>query len=520
MVGRPSTHRVITQYTMASGKCFKCGSKGHWARDCSGDGKKKTSPQRTPGKKSSPLGSCKGEPPAKRRKQSPEMQPKGAKLSPMQEEALNAVVVARKNVFLTGSAGVGKSFLLNAILRALRGYRHIRHYVTASTGVAAVPLQGTTLHSFAGVGMGEGSFEELLQGVRAKRSACERWNNCDVLVVDEVSMVPGPLWEKLDKIARAIRGKPTLPFGGIQLVLCGDFLQLPPVTRSKESLVPFAFETDAWRQAALQVFTLTEPYRQRDIEFVSMLNAIRCNDDARMTAIVESLNSACVGRESNAADSIKPTKLYPHRHNTDQENQIRLAALPGEVHAYDAVDQGEQPFLDMLTKNCIAPARIELKEGAQVLLTWNLDLARGLCNGSRGCVVGFSVPPPDEAPEIGAPLIQAAGVAYPVVLFANGERELITPRTWEIKKPGMRSVTVASRTQISLITAWAMTIHKCQGMTIPCVDIDPGLIFECGQAYVALSRVCSLEGLRFLAPLRRAVIRADPRAVEYYKHPY
>ena len=531
---------------MSKGSCFGCGEEGHWARDCpaprrKGGGAAPAGKQQAFVSKRGPEASS-GEPAAKRMRLAAaassdeairgftqqEAEEELYQLSPTQEAGISACLDDMKNVFITGSAGVGKSFLLRRLLSRLRS-RGCVYYATASTGAAAVAIQGTTLHAFAGIGISNDSVEVLVRSIRKNSQACERWVNCRCLIIDEISMIDGHLLDKLEEIARIIRGN-SEPFGGIRLVFCGDFFQLPPVPRKSptgfgEERMPFAFESAAWKRSIQYVVLLTEPFRQADPEFVRLLEAIRCGGDG-VVAAVESINRSCLGRRFEDGDFIQPTTLYPHRASVDNENARQLAALEGELKIFEAHDEGQQPFLSQLQSACNAPAHLELKVGAQVVLLKNLDLKQGLCNGSRGRVIGFSVPIDPSATAsstAGGPPPAAEALSFPIVQFVNGVKKTMSPCVWEIKKPGARDpsgAAAASRIQIPLMLAWALSVHKCQGMTLDRVRVDLRQAFTCGQVYVAISRARSLEGLQLMERVPSRVVCASKIVKTYYKNPY
>lgn len=289
-----------------------------------------------------------------------------------------------ESFFFSGSAGTGKSYLLREIVRQLKNkHGQDKVYVTSSTGVAACNVGGCTLHSFAGIGIGALDFEQLEESVKKKRYVVERWKRAQVLIVDEVSMLDGDTFEKIEFLARKIR-KSELPFGGLQVIFCGDFLQLPPVA-PRGSDVRFAFESEAWNRVVKKTFVLHQPFRQKNPEFVKVLNEIRVG---KVTSDGIELLKTCADREFPDTE-IKPTKLYPHRHAVQIENNKNLQELKGELRVYTATDSGEEPFLSQIKRHCCAPQVLEIKKDAQVILLKNLDIENKLVNGSRGVVIGF-----------------------------------------------------------------------------------------------------------------------------------
>uniref|UniRef100_F6VQD1 ATP-dependent DNA helicase PIF1 n=1 Tax=Xenopus tropicalis TaxID=8364 RepID=F6VQD1_XENTR len=376
--------------------------------------------------------------------------PKQVRLSTEQSLVLNTVLSGR-NVFFTGSAGTGKSYLLKRIVGALPPKST---YATASTGVAACHIGGTTLHAFAGIGTGKASIEQCIE--LAKRPGVrQHWTGCKHLIIDEISMVEGEFFDKLEAVARAVRGKDE-PFGGIQLIVCGDFLQLPPVTQAS-SQTKFCFQARSWRKCIHLTMELTEVRRQTDKNFISLLQAIR------------------LGR-------------YIIHLST------RLKDL-GESHLYEALDS-DPMLVKTINAQCPVNQQIQLKKGAQVMLAKNLDVSRGLVNGARGVVTKF----------------EEGNKNLPVVRFLCGVTEVIKPDRWVFKGHGGIYL---SRQQLPLKLAWAISIHKSQGMSLDCVEISLSRVFESGQAYVALSRARNLEGLRVM-DFDPKVVRANPYVLQFY----
>ncbi|KAK7945154.1 hypothetical protein WMY93_000882 [Mugilogobius chulae] len=367
-----------------------------------------------------------------------------------EQAAVLSAVLSGKNVFFTGSAGTGKSFLLKRIIGSLPPKST---YATASTGVAACHIGGTTLHSFAGIGSGSAPLEQCIE-LAQRPGVLQHWTSCRHLIIDEVSMVEAQYFDKLESVARSVR-RSTEPFGGIQLIVCGDFLQLPPVSKGKDK-ASFCFQSRSWRKVIHVNMELSEVRRQTDQSFISLLQAVRVG---RVTEEVTSrlLHSAYHTIER---DGILATRLCTHKDDVELTNQNKL-------------------------------------HSCQVMLTKNLDVARGLVNGARGVVVSFDT--------------EKHG--YPRVRFLCGVTEAMKPERWVFKSGGGVHL---SRQQLPLKLAWAISIHKSQGMTLDCVEISLARVFESGQAYVALSRARSLEGLRVM-DFDPSVVRADPDVLQFYR---
>lgn len=422
--------------------------------------------------------------------------------------------------------GTGKSVLLREIIAALRR-KYVREpdrvAVTASTGLAACNIGGVTLHSFSGIGLGKEPVEDLVKKIRRNAKAKQRWMRTKVLIMDEVSMVDGDLFDKLEQIARTIRNNGR-PFGGIQLVITGDFFQLPPVPESGRQ-AKFAFDAGTWTTSIEHTIGLNHVFRQKDPVFANMLNEMR---EGRLTPDSISRFRKLERPLPAAEDSIEATELFPTRQEVDRANTLRMQQLHGKMFTFDARDGGtivNKEQRDRLLQSCMVPEQVHLKKGAQVMLVKNMD--DSLVNGSLGKVIGFMTEPmfaiyrEDEEAFLdgGASDLAmktemtktALGVStsqvYPLVRFATAEgttRDLLCKREdWKVELPN--GEVQASRSQIPLILAWALSIHKAQGQTLERVRVDLGRVFEKGQAYVALSRATCMAGLQ--------ILRFDPRKV-------
>ncbi|XP_014371253.2 ATP-dependent DNA helicase PIF1 [Papilio machaon] len=434
-------------------------------------------------------------PPRKRKAQEESRGPEPKKLyspSPLscqgtlnseQQRVLEACL-SGKNIFFTGSAGTGKSFLLKRIVTALPPDVTV---ATASTGVAACHIGGTTLHAFAGIGDGSGSLENLCQKATKLPLVAQKWRKCKHLIIDEISMVDGAFFEKLEAVARYVR-KNDKPFGGIQLILCGDFLQLPPVVDKSKNAKKFCFQSPCWDKCIELCFELKEIHRQTDQEFITILNSIRIG---RVTMEISDrlLGTA---KQKIESDGILATRLCSHTNDSKMINNSKLRDLSGEEKIFASQDSDNAT--NMLDNQTIAPSKLVLKIGAQVMLLKNINVNAGLVNGARGVVVRF-----DEG--------------LPVVRFKNKKEYTARAERWYVKNS---SGTLLCRKQIPLNLAWAFSIHKSQGLTLDCVEMSLSKIFEAGQAYVALSRAQSLDTLRVLDFDSRHVW-ADPNVLEFYQ---
>lgn len=404
-------------------------------------------------------------------------------LSPEQQRLYNAAA-SGGNILITGAAGVGKSFLLSHLKQHFKGDLPM----TGSTGIAAVAIGGQTLHSWAGLGLADQPADKIAQYLLGVRSAaCKRILKAQRLVIDEISMVHCELLTLVDMVFRIVRDNPK-PFGGIQLILSGDFCQLPPISKSKGKI--FAFQSDSWSAAEIHVGMLTKVFRQKDQAFADALNDVRVGN---LTSEVKTLLRSRY-RQHDPFPEIAPVIVYTHNADVDGENAKKLAELPGDTWTREAQDSGQEGPLATLQKNCLAPATLNLKIGAQVMLLWNIDPLNDLANGSLGKITGFS------------------RSGEPIVKFSRMEMAIET-RTWAIKSG---DDVLAARVQFPLRLAWAATVHKTQGMTLDKVRVYLDRVFEYGQAYVALSRSKTLEGL-FIESTAPGCIRAHPEAVKFYR---
>jgi ATP-dependent DNA helicase PIF1 len=417
-----------------------------------------------------------------------------------------------KNVFLTGSGGTGKTYLVETIYEHLpricsrESGLGIRIAVTAMTGCAAVLLgtHGKTLHSWAGIGLGKGTPDELIYKIRRNGRAKKNWVMTDLLILDEVSMLQPELLEKLDMIGRVMRKQRGKPFGGIQLLFIGDFLQLPPVSKGEE--IHFAFESPLWPSLFDVSVELTQILRQRDPVFQQILREARVGQlSVESTRILQSrMNLDWQSRK------IRPTLLFPRRAEVDLINDANLKALSGPRYTYKASlvldenaprgfnqrDEAFQTYLASFDRDASYLPELVLSLGAQVMLIKNMEAITSLVNGSRGVITGF----------------REDHLRTPIVEFMNGMKLPIEPAQWELE-----DCKGVYRTQVPLRLAYAVTTHKSQGATLDCALIDIGdRIFEYGQAYVALSRVTSLESL-YVHDFDPGAIHAHPRVLAFYE---
>jgi len=385
------------------------------------------------------------------------------------------------NVFLTGEPGSGKTHTVNRLVAYLRE-RGIEPAITASTGIAATHIGGMTIHSWSGIGIKTKLDKYDLNKIASNKYIAKRIRRTNILIIDEVSMLSAETLSMIDAVCREIRESQE-PFGGMQIVLVGDFFQLPPIVRANiednaqaalvaESSARFAYRSSAWTRANPVVCYLTEQYRQDDSDFLSILSAIRSNafDDDHLRHI-ETRKI-----EFHLAPDGAP-KFFSHNVDVDRVNNETLIKLPGEPRAFAMFSQGSDALVAALKKGCLSPETLHLKIGAAVMFTKN-NPKKGFANGTLGRVSGF-----DKASE------------YPMVKIRSGKIIEVEPMDWTMEENGKVRARI---TQLPLRLAWAITVHKSQGMSLDEATMDLSQVFEFGQGYVALSRVRRLSGLHLL----------------------
>ena len=419
----------------------------------------------------------------------------------MDDDQIRAVDLARsgKSFFLTGAGGTGKSYVIRSIVEALkRDGKDVA--LTAMTGCAALLLGkgAKTLHSWAGIGLGKDSVQTLIVKLRKSFRAKKNWLSADALIIDEVSMMTPELLDKLEEIGKAIRRNPK-SFGGLQMILVGDMYQLPPINKDENREQHFVFEGAAWKRCIEDSVILRTVHRQSDPAFLKILDEARAG---RLTQ--ESIDILETRRNTEWKRlEIKPTLLFTRRADVEQINMTQLQKCSGPDVSFKVktvqssvmftnkpTDTEVKWAIEKMDKNGSYVPELVLRKGAQVMLLTNMDIEHGLVNGSRGIVERFC-----DGPE-----------AYPMVKFRNGEVIIISPAAW-----ASEDVDGLTREQIPLRLAYAITIHKAQGATLDCALIDVGdNTFEYGQAYVALSRVRSLDCL-YIWDLKPSAFMVHPK---------
>lgn len=396
-----------------------------------------------------------------------------------QAEALSILKLG-VNVFLTGEPGAGKTHTINEYIKWLRE-RGVEPAVTASTGIAATHVGGMTIHSWSGIGIKKNVSDWDIEMIQSREKTALRIVQAKVLIIDEISMLDAATLNSVDRVLRTLRRRPMMeeqPFGGLQVIFVGDFFQLPPVSRGEQ--VQFAFEGEAWKAANPVVCYLSEQHRQEDSVFLDLLNAVRRNE-------VEEYHYETLRGRMNLDRKTKATRLHTHNVDADRVNDESLAKVDGKTHVFHMTSKGARTLVEAIKQNCLSPETLVLKEGARVMFTRN-NFEEGYVNGTLGEVVGFAVN------------------GNPIVKTKAGQRIEAAPGEWSITD-GPKIL--AQVKQIPLRLAWAITVHKSQGMSLDAAVIDLSQAFEFGQGYVALSRVRSLDGL-FLEGINDRALMLHP----------
>ena len=508
------------------------------------------------------------------------------KFSCTQKRALKSVLLENKNVFITGAGGVGKSECIKHILK-VSSARAQKVAVTSHAGIAALNIGGQTLWSFMGFNKDvlEKTKEEVASEKLAKRGHwCQTMQTYKMLIIDEISMIDPHIFEMIDYVLQMAR-RDWRPFGGLQLVIVGDFFQLPSVEHAKRATMQkYVFQSDVFWNAIEEMHDLQEMWRQKDPKFISILHRVRTGKQTKEDIkILETRIGEKAVLECEKL-GIKPTRIYPKNEHVDLINKDRLLSLPGEVKQFfpkyglaskrsktissndektksvskkksaekskdkkqlddeltliklletlgaakapeNQKQQEEKPKLKDLLK-----IPTELKIGAQVYLTTNLDVSQGLVNGSRGIITGWkkkqSELSQNQDEEFHASIKKINGKhpnwiypeneELPIVKFCNG-KEIEIPY---VKHTFLRGDSEAFCWKIALKLAWATSVHKSQGLTLDSAEVDISSCFAAGMAYVALSRVTSLENLRIASPFTPSVFITDPNVIDFYSVPF
>jgi ATP-dependent DNA helicase PIF1 len=477
----------------------------------------------------------------------------GKTFSTSQRRALNAVLLKGESVFITGAGGVGKSECIKHIVTIMRD-RGLKVGVTAHTGIAAITIDGQTLWSFMkfNVEILKKSKEEIAAIFLKKKGAVYNLNSYRALIIDEISMVDPHVFEVMDYVIQMSRRVFT-PFGGMQLILVGDFFQLPSPTEKKITIQRYVFQSDVFWRAIDDMYDLHEMWRQRDPIFVSLLHRAR---RGHQTADDLKLLRARIGARLPCEESgISPTRLYSKLDEVNRINETEMEKLDGDVHSFklrygiyksskSKFDKGPAVVLKLLcdinaTKyqegvlkiDDIDVDPVELKVGAQVMLSYNLDVSSGLVNGARGVLIGWGKTA-DERKDAGLPSRKVDAEAFfqakteeralypdeklPIVKFACGRTIEVPYVRYNLQVDDVE----AYAWRMALKLAWATSIHKSQSLTLDAAEVDLSNCFETGMAYVALSRVTSLENVRIAKDFPATAFKIDDSVVKFYDTPF
>ena len=405
-----------------------------------------------------------------------------------QKQALK-VLHSGRNAFITGAAGSGKTYLLRHFVKEAHK-KDKKIAVTATTGLAASHLNGRTIHAWSGAGIASELSENLLRKLLRNRSLCNEIRSTDILIIDEISTLHSYRLDMIDRICRHIRAQ-SAPFGGLQVVLCGDFFQLAPILESREPEVliqqsRLAVGAAAWQALNLVICYLKTQYRQRaEDPLLEVLNALRNNQIESQH--LDILNSRILAKPESA------TALYCHNQDTEGINQAKLQALPAQMSTFTArvQDLSKKKLSSQFFKNSLVAEKLQLKEGALVMFIKN-DLQNKYINGTLGRVVGFTL-----------------STGYPVVKTKQGRTIETELASWRVEQ---NEVALMEVKQIPLKLAWAITVHKSQGLTLESAFIDLSRAFEPGMGYVALSRVRDLDNL-YLKQFNEMALQMNPEVL-------
>lgn len=404
----------------------------------------------------------------------------------MTQETTLDILKTGVSVFLTGAPGAGKTYVLNQYIAFLKACG-ISHTVTASTGIAATHIGGVTIHSWSGIGIKKTLTDYDIEAIEAKQYLYKRLTKTQVIIIDEISMLHKTQLDMLDRLLQTVR-RDARPFGGVQMVFCGDFFQLPPIITQRElSVDDFVFSAAAWKSLDPLVCYLETQFRQGEGDLTSILESIRSGE------IDEGIYTLLQDRFSHTHEGLY-TRLYTHAVDVDSENIKELLTIDAEEKKYTMTSFGKESLVESLKKSCLAPEILSLKIGARVMFVKNAQDGAYM-NGTLGEVVGYS---PD---------------GYPRVELLSGGHVVAYPTDWSIEEEGKIKATI---TQVPLRLAWAITIHKSQGMSLDKAQIDLSKAFTYGQGYVALSRLRSLEGLA-LSGFSQTALVVHPEVLIYDK---
>lgn len=394
------------------------------------------------------------------------------------------ILKAGKNVYLTGPAGSGKTYIVKEYISYLTAHG-VNVALTASTGIAATHIGGTTIHSWSGMGIKDSLSEMHIDSLTEKEYLWKRYQKTEVLIIDEVSMMSASMFDSLDRLCCAMR-RNNNPFGGMQIILSGDFFQLPPIARQGEQ-ADFIYNSRAWRESDIRICYLSEQHRQENDDALgSILAEMRSGEVSEETGELLRQHS-----EDHSLGDFVPTKLFTHNKDVDSVNDVELDKLPGDAEEYYMDSKGKANLVDSIKKGLLAPEILRLKIDAVVMFVKN-NFDVGYVNGTLGVVERFEE-------------------GLPVVRTFSGDEIKVEATTWRLEE---NDKVLAEVSQLPLRLAWAITIHKSQGMTLDAAEIDLSNSFVPGQGYVAMSRVRSMDGL-ILKGMNNVAFMVHPEVLKY-----
>lgn len=413
----------------------------------------------------------------------------------MEQQQAIELALAGHNIFLTGKAGTGKTYTLNKIINILKEKKRVA--VTASTGIAATLLDGQTLHAWSGTGIKESLIIDDLYKIARNYFLRERILRTNVLVIDEISMLKGVKFDVIDEVCKFVK-RNDRPFGGIQVIVSGDFFQLPPIEQAKEK--DYCFKAQSWINANFKICYLKKIYRQSDDTFIDLLNNIRKNDVSfEQIEILKDL--------SKKEKDDKATHLFCKKVNVNIINARELNSIDEEPYIFRMEGEGNEYAVKILKKNCLAPETLILKKGAKVMFVKN-DFDRNIVNGTQGEIVDFDTY--RQYDKNGEIVAEWDDIPY-VKIFNEDRIEPAFYTSWKLEEfnPKTKQDEIKAQiTQIPLRLSWALTIHKAQGSTFNYINLDLIDVFEKGMGYVALSRATSLAGI-YLSGFNEMALKVD-----------
>ncbi len=399
----------------------------------------------------------------------------------MKQSTALDILKSGENVFITGSAGTGKTYLINEYIDYLKE-RRVFPAIVAPTGLSASHIKGQTIHSFFGIGIREVVDNAFIEVLLSRRYLKSRFKNIEVLIIDEISMVSPELFSSMDRVLQAFKNSPK-PFGGVQVIASGDFFQLPPISREPKEQ-KFAWQSPTWRDLDFKTCYLEFKFRQDDSRLIDVLDDIRSGTISDTTyQILES----CHLKDLNI--NHRPTRLYTHNMDVDRINDDELNKLTTPAKEYSYSSKGSKKHIEKIFNTSMVIKELTLKKDAIVIFIKNSPEQKYF-NGTIGVVKGFN-----------------NSDKMPIIETTSGDRIIVGYDEWSIEDEEGKNI--ATVTQIPLRLAWAITIHKSQGMTLDAVEIDLSRTFETGQGYVALSRIRNIDGLRLMG-INDMALRVDP----------